>query len=123
EDDQVGIVDQGLGEAQAPDHAFRILAQATPAGVAQADHLDELADALVQDLPGDAEDLAEEAQGLLGVEELVEVGLFRQVADAVLDLLVAGIAAEDEGVATGRRDEAEEELDRGGLARAVGAEQ
>ena len=59
----------------------------------------------------------------LGVEELVEVGLFGQVADSLVLGDVGRRLAEDEGIALGREEQAEQEFDRGGLARAVRSEQ
>ena len=42
EQDQLRIVDQRLGQADAPGHAFGILAQLPPLGPIQADHVDQL---------------------------------------------------------------------------------
>jgi len=46
-----------------------------------------------------------------------------QVADAAPALDIAGGPAEHERLAGGGRDEAQEQLDRGGLARPVGAQE
>ena len=69
------------------------------------------------------EEPAVEVERLLGVEEAVEVRLFRQIADALVLAHVGGRLAEDEGLAVGGEEQAEQELDGGGLAGAVGAEQ
>src|SRR5262249_59618837 len=69
------------------------------------------------------EEGAVEIERLLGVEESVEVRLFREVADPLVLLDVQGRLVEDQGVALGREEQAQQQLDGGGLARAVGAEQ
>ena len=60
---------------------------------------------------------------LLGVEEAVEVRFLGQVADPLVLGHVGGVAAEDQGLAGGGKQQAEDELDGGGLARAVGPEE
>ena len=69
------------------------------------------------------EEPAVEVERLLGVEEAVEVRFLGQVADALVLAHVGGGLAEDEGLAVGREEQAEKELDGGGLAGAVGAEE
>ena len=46
EDDQVGVVDERLRQADAALHALREFADVTPPGVVQPDHLDQLLGAL-----------------------------------------------------------------------------
>src|SRR5205823_5765318 len=89
----------------------------------EADHLDEPPAALAAHGGRHVEEPAVEVERLLGVEEAVEVGLLGQVADALVLLDVGGGLAEDEGLAVGGEEQAEEQLDGGGLAGAVGAEQ
>ena len=69
------------------------------------------------------EEPAVEVERLLGVEEAVEVRFFGQIADAFVLAHVGGGLAEDEGLAVGGEEQAEQQLDGGGLAGAVGAEQ
>ena len=71
----------------------------------------------------DLEQPAVEVERLLGVEELVEVRLLGQVADPLVLGDVGGRLVEDQGVALGGEEQAEQQLDRRGLARAVGAQQ
>ena len=71
----------------------------------------------------DVEQPAVEVERLFGVQEAVEIRLFRQVADALVLADVGGVFAEDEGLALGGKQQAEQQLDRGGFAGAVGAEQ
>src|SRR5262249_50289331 len=69
------------------------------------------------------EEPAVEVEGLLGVEKAVEVGLLGQVADLLVLADVGGGLAEDERLAVGGEEQAEQQLDGGGLPRAVGAEE
>ena len=66
---------------------------------------------------------AVEVERLLGVQESIEVRLFGQIADPLVLAHVGRRAAEDRGFARGRKQQAEQQLDGGRLARAVGAEQ
>src|SRR5438552_956180 len=63
------------------------------------------------------------SEGLLGVEEAVQVRFLGQVADALVLADVGGGLSEDEGLAVGGEEQAEQQLDGGGLAGAVGPEQ
>ena len=69
------------------------------------------------------EEPAVEVERLLGVEEAVQVRLLGQVADAFVFLDLGRRLPEDEGVAVGGEEQAEQQLDGGRLAGAVGAEQ
>ena len=123
EDEQVGVVDEGLGQADAAGHALGILADGAARARGQADHLQEHLDALAALAAGDLEEPAVVVERLVGVQEAVEVGLLGQEADAVLDLDVAGRLAEDPDAALAGVEQAEHHLDGRGLARAVGAQQ
>ena len=72
---------------------------------------------------GHVEQPAVEVERLLGVEEAVQVRLLGQVADPLVLGDVGGVAAEDQGLAAGGKEQPQEQLDRGRLARAVGAQQ
>ncbi len=72
----LGIVDEGLGESDSASHPLGILFDQTLAGVVQADLFDEGAGTLLSFRPADVEEPAVEIEGLLGGEELVEVRLF-----------------------------------------------
>ena len=89
----------------------------------EADHLDELPARFVCVGGRHVEQPAVEVERLLGVEEAIEVGLLRQIADALVLGDVGGRLAENEGIAVGGEKQTQEELDGGGLAGAVGAEQ
>ena len=89
----------------------------------QPDHLDQVGDPLPADRPRHVEQPAVKIERLLGVEEAVEVRLLGQVADPFVFRDLGGVAAEDQGLAVGGKQQAEDELDRGGFARSVGPEQ
>ena len=120
EEDQIRIARQGQGEVQAAPLAAR---QLTDLGVS---HLGEL---------HDVQQLAERARVRVvaapGVDELGHPGLPREPALlqdhpgplAELGRLSRRIEAEDADRAAGRRPEALQDLQRGGLPRAVRAEQ
>ena len=123
EQDQLGVVDQGLGQADPALHALGVFAELAVLGRGQADHVDQPADPLVPLGGRDLEQPAVEVERLLGVEEPVEVRLLGQVADPLVLGDVGGRLVEDQGVALGGEEQAEQQLDGGGLARAVGPEQ
>ena len=66
---------------------------------------------------------AVKVERLLGVQKPVEIRLFRQIADPFVLRDVGRVLAEDQSLPAGREEQAQQQLDRGGLARAVGAEQ
>ena len=121
EDQDLGIAEQRVGEAEALAHAERVLADALAGrGLVEADELQQRVDALRRDahrLGGDGERLAAAAAGVLrrGVE---------QDADAAAGVRQVAVApAEDPGGAAVGLGEADEHPHRGGLAGAVGAEE
>ena len=69
------------------------------------------------------EQVAEEIQRLARVEIAVEIRFLRQIADARLGLHVPRRMTEDLDVPLGRIQQPEQQLHRGGLARAVRPEQ
>ena len=123
EDDEVGIVDQGLSDADAALHALGELADGAGTGLTEADHLDELFGALAPFGGVELEQGSEEVERLAGVEVAVEVGLLGEVADAGLDTDVAGGLIEDSDGPLGWVEEAEHHLDGRGFSGAVGSEQ
>jgi hypothetical protein len=124
EEDEVGVVDEGLGETDASGHAFGVFAEFALAGFfVEADGIEEGGDAAAEFFAGDFEESAVEVEGFFAVEEAVEVGFFGEEADAFVDDGGTGGFAKDGGGASGGEDEAEEEFDGGGLAGAIGAEE
>src|SRR6185369_1144541 len=123
EDDDCGIVDERLAEADAPGHALGVLAQLALAGVGEAEPGDELVGPLPPGLGVEVEEPAEEVERLVGVEPPIEVGLLGEEPEARLGADVGGGAAEDRRLARGGEDESEEQLEGRGLPRAVGPDQ
>ena len=87
------------------------------------DHLDQLVDPLAAYVRRHVEQPAVEVERFLGVEEPVEIRLFRQVADPLVLGDVGGRLAEDQRLALGRKEQPQQQLDRRRLARAVRAQQ
>ena len=71
----------------------------------------------------DLEQASIELKGLFGVQELVKVRLLGQVADPLVLGDVRRRFVEDQRLALGREQQAEQQLDRRGLPGAVGPEQ
>ncbi len=69
---------------------------------------------------GDLEQSAVEVKRLFAIKELVEIRLFGKEADALVDLGATGTMSQHGRLAARWEDQAEQELDRGRLARAVG---
>ena len=97
EDDELGIVDERLGDAHALKHALRELPQLEPAFAADADLVEQTARAGATIAARVAEEPREIRQQFLGSQVVVEVRILRQVADAALDVEVADGTAENLG--------------------------
>ena len=120
---QIGIVDERLCQADALLHAFGIGFNRAFAGGFEFHQLQQLVNAPVRLRPGDAENFRVKAQQLLGGEKFVVVGHLRQVADALAGDGLAHVNAEQARPTAGRRHETEQDVHRGGLAGAVRAEE
>ena len=123
ENDQIGIVEEGLGEADAAGHALGEAPDGAMAGVREARHVEQLVNARAGGFGGQPEQAGVEGQGFEGRQVGIEVGLFGEIADAALDGGGAGGCAEDVDRAGRRKKQAQDHLDGGGLTGAVGAEQ
>ena len=123
ENHELGVVDERLSHANAAGHALGILAELPLLVAAQADHLDERVGPLLSLFWRHVKEPSVEVECLLGIEKLVEIRLLWEIANAFVLRHVGGIATEDERLTRTRKDEAEQQLDGRGLARAVGAEQ
>ena len=124
EDDQLRVVDERLGQADALPHALGVFLEDALLVVGRGRPSRSAPAARLRRTAGvEVEQPAVEVERLLGVEEAVEVRFLGQVADAFVLVDVGGGLAEDEGLAVGGEEQAEQQLDGGGLAGAVGAEQ
>ena len=125
EDQDVGILDQRVGDAEALEHAARVRVDAVVGAIGHADLLEDLVDLRLRIGPRDAVQASRVAQVLAPGHAVVEADAVRQVADAALHLerVPGRIEADDAGPARRRLGQAEEHQDGRRLAGAVLAEQ
>ena len=119
ENQQIGIVDERLREADALLHSFGIGFDGTFAGLLQFDQLEQLVNAFVRFRSRQAENARVKPEQFLGGEKFVVIGHFRQIADALAGDGLAHVNAEKIRRAAGGRHEAEQDIDGRGFARAV----
>ena len=120
EDDEVGVAEEGVGEAEALLHAHRIGVELGAGAVGEAHLVEEAVDFVGGSALGDALEVGQvAASGEVGVEG---GGLYDGADAAEGGFQVVGLAEEGEG-AGGGREEAEEHAHSSGLAGAVGAEE
>src|SRR5205823_2082202 len=106
EQNEIGIVDQRLREANAAGHALGILAQlALAAFGVEADDVEQFRDAAIQRAAIDLEQLSVELEDLFAIEESIQVRLFGQEPDPLVDARVAGRFSQDGCAAAGRKDQ------------------
>ncbi len=120
---QVGIVDEGLGQADTPGHALGILFQLPAAGSVEADHLDEGVGPLAAGRGGHVEQAAVKVERFLGVQEPVKIRLFRQVSDPLVFLDVGGGPSEDRDFPFGREEQPQQQLHGRRLTGTIGSQQ
>lgn len=81
EQDEFGIIHEGLGDADALTHALGVLLDAFVGPVAHADEFEELVDAVLADASGDARHAAVEVEDLPAFEVVGEAVVLGEVAD------------------------------------------
>ena len=123
ENDEVGIVDERLRQADAALHAFGKFADGPRARLAQADHFEQLFGAIVAFALLEMKQVAEKIQRLARVEVAVEIRFLRQITDARLGRHVARRMAKNLDVPFGRIKQTEQHLHGRGFAGAVRPEQ
>ena len=123
EDEEAGAVDDGLGEADALEHAFGVAGEGAIGGVFEVDEVEEFGAAVAEGGAADAAEFAVEGEGFAAGEVAVEVGVFGEEADVFAAVDAGGVAAEDGAGALGGAEEAEEDLHGGAFAGAVGADE
>ena len=121
EDQDVGILDQGIGDAEPLEHPSRIGLRRVVASGGQADLLKNLVDRGLRQLPLDSVQLGGVPEVLAPREIAVEPDTVRQVADPALDLerLAQRVEAGDFRTALGRLGQSEQHQDRCRLTRSV----
>src|SRR5207247_6770355 len=101
-----------------------IFAELALAGLGvEGDDVEQLGDSAVERPSVHLEQAAVKTERLFPVEKSVEVRLLGEEPDPLVHLGAAGGLAEDGGGSSGGEDQAQQQLDRGALARAVGPEQ
>jgi hypothetical protein len=81
ENDQVRIVDERLGQADAALHAFGKFADGAHARLAEADHFEQLLGAIFALVGRQSKEIAEKIERLVRIEVAVEIRFFGQVTD------------------------------------------
>ena len=122
EDQQAWIVNQGLGEANALEHPLGVSPDATACGVPETDEIQQFPDALLQLEPAKPAEFSIKRQRLRSREELVEVGVFGKESDPFATGDGGAWQAKDLGASRAGRNQSQEDLERGALARTVRAE-
>ncbi|KPK44207.1 MAG: hypothetical protein AMK72_12285 [Planctomycetes bacterium SM23_25] len=124
EEQEFRVVDEGLGQADAPAHSLGVLAElACPGPPIQSDPVEEFGGPSAPLAAVEAEEATVEIDRLLAGQKAVQIGLFGQVADALVDGRRSRRQAEDTGAAGRREDQTQQQFDGGALAGTVGAEQ
>ncbi len=122
---QPGIVDQGDRQLDPLEHAGGEAAERAVALLVEADLVADLGGALARGSRRQAAELAHEGDEVRGGHVTWQAGALREIPDAGADPERVGghVVAQHRGAAPVRHDQAEEELEEGGLAGAVGADQ
>ncbi len=123
EDEQVGVVDQGLGQTEALDHPLGELAQLQVLVTAQADAVDQGGDRVLYPGGGEVEEGGGEVEELAGGEVVVKIGVLGEKTDAAPRRLRKGGLAVDQDLPGVRGQQSHDAFDGGGLAGAVRAQE
>ena len=118
-----GRMDQRLRQPQALQHALRILAEPEGAPLGQAHQLEQLGNQLLAARGVHARKSGVKIQHAGAGKVRGKAMVLGQVPDGTPGFGFAGIAAENQSIAGGRMHRRQQQLDEGGLARAVRAEQ
>ena len=120
EEHQLGVVEERLRQPRALEHALREAPHRHPGGLREPDPVEQLCRPLPALGSGHPEEPPRVVQVFLGGQVVVEVGILRQVAGAVAPRpLRMGHAQHAGGAAVGA-EQAQQQLERRRLARAVG---
>ena len=122
EEDHVRIVEDGLRDAHALEHPLGEFPQLHPALGADAHFVQQRRHARAAVRARVAHEARKIGEQLFGGEVIVKIGAFGKVADAPLDRHIAHRPAENFRAAGRGKRELHQQLQRGGLARAIGAE-
>lgn len=123
EEDEVGVVDEGLGEADALHHAFGVGANFAISIGGHADGIEKFARAALAGFAIDAGESGKEFQSLAAGQVAGEAVVFGEVADVAEGGFVADGVIEEGAFGAGGADDGHHDFDESGFARAVGAEE
>jgi len=123
EEDEFGLVDEGLGQTDALQHAFRKTTETPVALRGKSDEVEEGGNAVAELRLGESAESAMKREKLRGGQPVVEAEIFREEADLATNLDVRVGLIEDPGVAAAGFDKAEQHLDGGAFAGAIRAEE
>ena len=125
EEEDVRVVEHAAGDLEAAPHAAGVGADDGVAAVPEVDDAERFFDARGVLFAGHVVDVGVEAHVLVGGEAVVEGRVLEDEADGLADGVPLGgdVVAGDSGAAGGRAHEGAEDVDGGGLAGAVRAEE
>ena len=107
EQNQIGIVDQCLGQPKRRAMPLEYSRNWRRRGPAQPDHFDQSRQPLLANRGGHIEQAAVEIERLFGIQKPVQIGFFRQIADALVLRDFGGVFAEHNGPAAGGKQQAQ----------------
>ena len=123
EDQQLGVIDQGLRETEAARHTLGKFAGRTMGDLGEADHFQQFLGASTASAPIETEEFAVVVDGLGRIEKAIKVGFLGQIADFTLHLNIARITTKHNQATSRAMKQPEDHLDGGRLTRSVGTEQ
>jgi hypothetical protein len=122
EDEEVGVVEERLSQTGALLHALGVSLDLALPRVVQFDQFQHSINRPLRFRSGNLENAGVEPEQFLRGKELVVTSLLGEIADALAGDRLAHVHGEDAGRAAGGRNKPQQDVHRGGLARAIGAE-
>lgn len=123
EEDEVWAVEEGLRQANALEHPFRVAAEAFARVGSEAHQIEQFGDALAGIGGGHAIEFAMEFEEFCAGEPVVKAEVFREEAHFGAGGRVTEGVSQHLSFPRGGVDEAKEHFDRGGFSSAIGAEE
>ncbi len=123
QNEQGRFLDERLGKTDALEHSLGISAEPPLPGIGQADELEHFSDAISKAGAAQPAKFAVETQRLFAGEKFVEVGTLRQKSDRFAAGDLIAVPPEYLRAPACRRDEPENDFQRGALSGTVGPEQ
>ena len=111
ENNQLGIVNQRLSQSNTTRHSLAVFLQLPALRPIEADHVDQFFNPLFPLSGRHVKQTTIEIEGFLSIEKLIEVGLFGEIANAFVLRDITRLFPKDERLATGWKQETENQLD------------